>query len=127
KDLIRHVESVEIPVYLCDSIMTPVQVGSQKAQRSFLAETGTQYDPSNPPIAVKTAVGIFLVPPEIATSREQIGKYAEVLEKCINGGYSTPEFLAQCNEEGLAIRAPDTHSNLYSALVHLDKDNKNGI
>jgi len=127
KDLIRHVDSVEIPVYLCDSIMTPVQVGSQKAQRSFLAETGTQYDPSNPPLAVKTAVGIFLVPPEIATSREQIGKYAEVLEQCIKGGYTEAEFLAQCGEEGLAIGAPGTHSSLYSHLVRLDKENKNGI
>ncbi len=127
KDLVRHVESVEIPVYLCDSIMTPTQVGSQKAQRSFLAETGVQYDPSNPPIAVKTAVGIFLVPPELATSREQIAKYAEVLEKCIKGGYSKNEFLMQCHEEGLAIKAADTHSTLYADLVRLDKDNKNGI
>ncbi len=127
KDLIRHVESVEIPVYLCDSIMTPVQVGSQKAQRSFLAETGTQYDPSNPPIAVKTAVGIFLVPPEIATSREQIGKYAEVLEKCIKSGYTEKEFLEQCREEELVVGPPDAHSSLYSDLARLDKENKNGI
>src|ERR1035437_4277217 len=27
KDLIRHVEGVEIPVYLCDSIMTPAEYG----------------------------------------------------------------------------------------------------
>ena len=127
KDLIRHVDQVEIPVYLCDSIMTPIQLGSQKAQRSFLAETGVQYDPSNPPIAVKTAVGIFLVPPEIATSRDRIEKYAEVLEKCIKGGYSKQQFLTQCDEEGLAIGTPDTHLNLYAELVRLDKDNKNGI
>jgi hypothetical protein len=127
KDLIRHVESVEIPVYLCDSIMTPTQVGSQKAQRSFLAETGAQYDPSNPPIAVKTAVGIFLVPPEIATSREQVAKYAEVLEKCIKAGYSKQEFLAQCDEDRLAISDRQMHSSLYSELVRLDRDNKNGI
>ena len=27
KDLIRHVDNVEIPVYLCDSIMTPAEYG----------------------------------------------------------------------------------------------------
>jgi hypothetical protein len=127
KDLIRHSSHIEIPVYLCDSIMTPTQIGSQNAQHSFLAETGVQYDPSNPPIAVKTAAGIFLVPPEIATSREQIGKYAEVLEKCIKAGYSKQEFLMLCDDEGLAINDPETHSSLYSALICLDKDNKNGI
>ena len=127
KDLVRRVETVEIPVYLCDSIMTPTQVGSEKAQRSFLAASGTQYDPSNPPLAVKTAVGIFLVPPEIATSRDQIARYAELLEKCIRGGYSEREFLTQCNDEGLTIDVPDAHLNLYSDLVRLDRDNKNGI
>jgi hypothetical protein len=127
KDLIRHVDEVEIPIYLCDSIMTPVQVGSQKAQRSFLDETGAQFDPSNPPIAVKTAVGIFLVPPETATNRKQIGKYAEILEKCIKSDYSEKEFLERCSEEGLALGAVDTHTNLYAKLLLLDKENKNGI
>jgi hypothetical protein len=127
KDLIRHSGHVEIPIYLCDSIMTPTEVGSEKAQRSFLAETGAVYDPASPPVAVKSAAGIFLVAPEIAMSREHIAKYADLLERSIKNGYSEKEFIDLCGEENLATGSPETHTNLYKLLVRLDKENKNGI
>jgi len=127
KELIRHVDSVEIPVYLCDSILTPSQVGSHAAQVSFLTETGAHYDPSNPPVAVRTAAGIFLVEAGIAQSREKTAKYAEVLEFCVRNKYGTEDFLRRCHEEGLPTSERDLHSSFYSRLVKLDRESKNGI
>lgn len=127
KDLIRHVDRVEIPVYLCDSIVTPSQAGSHQAQISFLTQAGVHYDPSTPPMAVKTAVGIFLVPAEIATSRERISKYTEALEFCVRQKYPADDFIAHCRDEGLPVSEDHLHRRFYTKLSSLDSENKNGI
>jgi hypothetical protein len=127
KDLIRYADKVEIPVYLCDSILTPSQAGSQKQQASFLTEAGVQFDPSNPPMAVKTAAGIFLVPAEIAMARDLIGRYAEELDFCIRNKYGVEDFLARCREENLPIVEEHLHRNFYEQLRQLDATDRNGI
>ena len=127
KDLIRHVDSVEIPIFLCDSILTPSQAGSREAQISFLTQTGVQYDPSNPPLAVKTAAGIFVVPAEIRTSRDYLGKYAEVMELSIRNKSEADEFIDRCREDGLPIGEQHLHQRLYQQLQALDASNQNGI
>jgi hypothetical protein len=127
KDLIRRVDTVEIPVFLCDSILTPSQAGSHDAQMSFLTEAGVRYDPSHPPIAVKTAADVFLVPSEIATSRTRIGKYSEVLELCVRNKYRGDDFVARCQEEGLPVAEYDLHRDFYGKLQKLDAENRNGV
>lgn len=127
RDLLKFSGDIEIPVYLCDSIMTPALAGSHKAQQTFLVESKTTFDTSNPPMAIKTAAGIFLVPAEIATSREQIGKYADNIERCIRDNYSAKEFIVRCEEDGLPITEKDLHRKLYEQLSKLDADNQNGI
>ena len=42
---------------------------------------------------LKTAAGTFVIPTEIATKQEDVAKYAELLESCIQGEYSAGEFL----------------------------------
>ncbi|MCI0352413.1 MAG: N-6 DNA methylase [Acidobacteriales bacterium] len=118
KDLIRHVDRVEIPVYLCDSIMTPAEYGD-------LFTGGVGNVAKVPCSAMKPPH--LLVPKEIAKNPRDVAKYAEVLETCVKNAYAPKEFLARCQDEGLQITATDAHLALYKELVRLDKENKNGI
>ena len=115
RDLISHVDKVEIPIYLCDSILTPSEYGGL-----FSGTLGEVKE-------LKTAAAKFLIPTEIATGRDDVAKYAEQLEHCIRNGYSPKEFIDRCNEEGLPVRRTSLHTNLYKELVELDKANKNGV
>ncbi len=115
RDLIGHVDKVEIPVYLCDSIMTPSEYGGLFAGKLGVAKE------------LKTAPATFIIPTEIATNHEDMAKYAEQLEFCVRNGYSAEEFLQRCRDEELSISEHMLHIGLYDELVKLDKANKNGI
>ncbi|MGH9772888.1 MAG: N-6 DNA methylase, partial [Candidatus Acidiferrales bacterium] len=117
KDLIRHADGVEIPVYLCDSIMTPAEYGDLFTGAGNVAKV--------PCSAMKPPH--LLVPKEIANSPKEVATYAGVLEACVRSGYKPEEFLSRCKDEGLNITATDAHIDLYRELVRLDKENKNGI
>jgi SAM-dependent methyltransferase len=119
KDLIRRVDAVEIPVYLCDSIMTPAEYGDLFTGGSLGNVAKVPCSAMKPPH--------LLVPKEIANSPKEVAKYAEVLENCIKAGYASKEFVARCRDEGLPIAATEDHIDLYRELVRLDKENKNGI
>lgn len=118
KDLIRHVDQVEIPIYLCDSIMTPAEYGD-------LFTGGSGNVAKVPCSAMKPPH--LLVPKEIAKSPREVAKYAGVLETCVKDNYSPDEFLSRCRDEGLEISSSKAHIDLYQELVKLDKANKNGI
>ncbi len=115
RDLIGHVDKVEIPIYLCDSILTPSTYGGLFAGTTSAAKE------------LKTAAAKFLIPTEIATNRDDVAKYAEQLECCIKNGYSPKEFIQRCQDEGLPVSAENLHTDLYKELVKLDKANKNGV
>ena len=115
RDLIGHIDKVEIPVYLCDSIMTPSEYGGL-----FAGKLGISKE-------LKTAPTTFIIPTEIATNREDVTKYAEQLEFCVRNSYSPSEFIQRCRDEGLPINEQKLHIALYNELVKLDKANKNGI
>jgi hypothetical protein len=115
RDLIGQMDKVEIPVYLCDSIMTPSEYGGLFAGTLGKAK------------ALKTAPATFIIPTEIATNREDVAKYAEQLEFCVRNGYSAEEFIQRCRDEGLPINEHSLHTGLYRELVKLDKANKNGV
>jgi hypothetical protein len=76
RDLVGHLDRVEIPIYLCDSIQTPLEYGDL-----FTGVHGAVKE-------LKTAVARFLIPAEVASSRETVGKYAEQLEFCVQNKYS---------------------------------------
>jgi len=115
RDLISYVDKVEIPVYMCDSIMTPSEHGGL-----FAGSLGKAKE-------LKTAASNFLIPTEIATKREDIAQYAEQLEFCVLNRYSPKEFVNRCQDEGLPIQTESLHTDIYRELVKLDKANKNGI
>jgi SAM-dependent methyltransferase len=115
RDLVSHVDKVEIPVYLCDSILTPSAYGGLFAGTTTAAKE------------LKTSAAKFLIPIEIATSAHDVANYAEQLEFCVRNGYGPNEFLQRCQDEGLPITEKYLHMDLYKELVALDKANRNGV
>ncbi len=115
RDLVNQVGGIEIPVYLCDSIMTPSEHGGLFSGNLEKARE------------LKTAASTFVIPTEIARTHGDIARYADVLEDCIRNKYSAIEFIARCKEENLPIAERSLHSELYGQLVKLDDDGKNGV
>jgi SAM-dependent methyltransferase len=111
RDLITHAGNIEIPVYLCDSVMTP-------SEHRDLFSGGRK---------LTTAAGTFIIPFEVANDRAAVSGYAEQLESCVRAGYSATEFLDRCRDEGLPVNAARLHTDLYNELVRLDKENRNGV
>jgi hypothetical protein len=115
RDLISHVDKIEIPVYLCDSIITPSEYGGLLAGR--LGDVRE----------IKAAPTTFLIPMEVAADRNDIATYAEQLEFCVRNRYSPKEFLDRCRDEGLSVSAEALHTDLYRKLVELDEQKRNGV
>lgn len=115
RDLLRHTGNVELPVYLCDSIMTPSEYGDL-----FTGSAGNARQ-------LKTSVGDFNIPTEITGNQTHIGTYAEALESCVRDDYRPEEFLERCETEALPTTERELHKQLYSKLQKLDASNQNGI
>ena len=116
RDLLRHASNVELPVYLCDSIMTPSEYGE-------LFTTGGLGKARQ----LKTSAGDFNIPAEVTENREYISRYADTLESCIRDDYSPEEFLERCEAEALPTTDATLHKKLYGKLQQLDASNQNGI
>jgi hypothetical protein len=115
RDLRCHAPDKELPVFLCDSIMTPSEYGELFA--GALGKTRR----------LKTSAGDFIIPNEIAENRGQIGLYASTLEFCVRNRYSPEEFLERCRAEGIPATEENLHKELYGQLKTLDAANMNGI
>ena len=115
RDLLKFVGELEIPIYLCDSVLVPTEYGDlfTKAEQGKLKR-------------LPTSVGDFLIPKEISFSRESVAKYAAGLEYCVQKR-TTSEFLQYCRDEGLPITEVEAHTTLFEKLQSLDKNGENGI
>lgn len=113
RDLLPYSEKVELPVYLCDSVVTPYD---------YSAGVGTfKYR------ELHTAVENFKIPKEIMSSREEVADYARTLEFCVLNDYSTDEFIDRCQEEGISTDHRSLHEKLYERLVDLEEEDRNGV
>ena len=115
RELLRHAGAVELPVYLCDAIMTPSEYGDV-----FTGSSGNAR-------RLKTSAGDFTIPTEVTENREHIGRYADTLEACIRDGYTPDEFIERCEAEAIPVTQGTLHRDLYGHLQKLDADNQNGI
>ena len=115
RELLLHAANVELPVYLCDSIMTPSEYGDLFTESLDKARQ------------LKTSAGDFNIPTEVTGNRIHIGRYADTLEFCIRNGYSPEEFLERCKAEAIPASEAKLHKQLFRNLQQLDTDNKNGI
>lgn len=110
--LVRYLRPIEIPIYMCDSVLTPSE---------YAELFGKGY-------RIPTAAGEFEIPGEIVSSN-QMEKLAELLEQCARGDYSPREFLNRAKRE-LVISHQATFDGLrtlYAAIEKLEKQNRNGI
>ncbi len=113
RDLLRHADNVELPIYLCDSIMTPKDYSTAVASFKYLR--------------LSTAVGSFHIPKDILQDRTTFARYAEMVESCVRNTYSPEEFLQRCHDEGIPTTETGLHKTLYKRLRELDENNQNGI
>jgi hypothetical protein len=109
RDLLKFAGGAEIPVYLCDSILVPIEYGDLFTK----AEVGKVK-------RLPTAVGDFRIPNEIAKDPDSVAKYAETIELCLRN-CTGEEFVEQCRAEGLTITENDLHIQLFVRLQELDK------
>lgn len=116
RGLLKTAGSVELPIYLCDAVLTPSKYGD--------LFTGNELDKVR---KLRTSVGDFNIPAEVTDDRELIGKYAEVLEHCVRQKYTGSDFLARCEDEGLPTTEAALHRILFEKMRELDTENKNGI
>ena len=122
RDLLQHAGSIELPVYLCDSIMTPSEYGEMYSGGGDLFTEG--YGKGR---RLATSVGDFIIPNEITESRDLIGKYTDTLEFCIANRYSAREFLDRCEAQAIPSTEAELHQILYNQLQKVDDERKNGI
>ncbi len=116
RDLLRHTNSVELPIYMCDAIMVPADYSSllEGAGLGKLRQ-------------LKTSVGDLLIPSEVVQDREILGRYTEIIERSVRNDFTPDEFLQQCSKEGLDIAEDALHRSLFKKLAELDKKQQNGI
>jgi hypothetical protein len=103
-------ETIEIPVYLADSILVE--------RRQTL--TGATY-------ILKTAVGEFSVPIRMV-EKGLLVKTLTVIEECVRGNYSSNEFRARLLRE-VSLEESETLilSELFETLSRLEREGKNRI
>lgn len=112
RDLLKFAGKVELPVYLCDSIMTPANYSTEAA--------------TFPYHQFKTAVETFNIPREVVDA-DRLPAYASTIERCVRQQYTADEFVARCTAEGVPVSQQRLHLQLYNKLCKLDAKNQNGI
>jgi len=112
-DLLRYRRGpVDLPVYMCDSILTPTE-------RADIF--GKSY-------RLRTVVGDFDIPGETIAASE-MGVLSSLLESCVRDQYTPQDFLARARRE-LTVSEAMTESvleGLYRQLYHLDEEGRNGL
>ena len=117
-DLLRHRRGeIEIPVYLCDAVLTPSE--------------GRQLTLDGRYCPLETAVGTFHIPLAVAT-RERVSALAALLERAVSQRYSAQEFIDHAATEiGLTkeefAEAQERLGALYGELCRVEEEGRNGI
>ena len=114
-ELVRLVRPLEIPIYMCDSVLTPHLHRSQKNLDS-------------PGFSVTTRAGEFIIPREYV-SRGKVGPIATILEESIKDDASPRIFVERVRREvGINnSRSEELLEHLYSDILALEHQDKNRI
>ena len=115
RDLLPHREGdIDIPVYLCDSVLVPAEVNEGREE-----------------IPLITTAETFVVPRRVV-DEGKLDALAGALERCVEHDYPRDDFLALVGEE-LAFSDEDKAATrhilgpLYDQLLQLKKQDRNGI
>ena len=121
RELLKLGGEIEIPVYLCDSIITPTEYGG------LITEAGASVGALGKVRELKTSAARFMIPTEVAKTRHIVTNYAAELEHCLRNGYTEDEFLSRARGERIPLVSEELHRNLYRQIGNLRKQNKNDI
>ncbi|MGD0355543.1 MAG: N-6 DNA methylase [Dehalococcoidia bacterium] len=115
--LVRHMEGKDIPIYLCDSILTP------QSQRRHKRPIEHQKD-----IAVPSTQKDFWIPEELVDN-SQVGILCHLIEDCLDSKYSAADFISRCKREiGWKISLTETSLiKLYEKISELKNQDRNGV
>ena len=121
RELLKLGGEIEIPIYLCDSIMTPAEYGE------LVTKEGTVTGGVGKVQELKTSAARFMIPTEIAQSRRTMAAYTEELEHCIRHDYAEDEFIHRLEGDRLPVENAELHKTLYNQILKLKKQNQNDI
>lgn len=113
----RHLAGRDLPVYLCDSILTPQTHPIEKRPIEHQRDT-----------PVPSAQKEFWIPEELV-EKGQVSVLCHLLEQCVNGKYQTEEFLGLSRRE-LQWQDPLTErslAELYGKIRQLESEGRNGL
>ncbi|MDI3341039.1 MAG: N-6 DNA methylase [Sphaerobacter sp.] len=120
-NLVRYLSPLEIPVYLCDSVLTPA--GQREAQEhDFQSTYFTEY-------ALPSTVGTFRIPKSVVV-QGKLPALATVLEGCVHGDYSEDDFVARVRREVGDLQSRDDTANLldlFAKIRDLKREGRDGI
>jgi hypothetical protein len=106
--------TIEIPIYLCDSVLTPTRT------------IGNLYGEF---LEVSTSIGKFQVPAEwVRDGGFLLARAVPLIEEMVKIQYSVDEAMARFKKEGLVFQNNEQIvENFYNQILELEKQNKNGI
>jgi SAM-dependent methyltransferase len=130
--LIRHAPKIEIPVYLCDSILTPGEF-AKEGQMEFigtaLREGGDEFTLPNGHVwHVDTSEGRFTFPAAVV-EKDRIEAVCALLEESIDMQRTQAEFIEKLRQKvgKLEPRGEKLLAVVFARIVRLNADGKNGI
>jgi hypothetical protein len=116
RGLLSGVDRVEIPVYLCDSIVLPKVPG------------GLMFQDTEAKVRdVPTAVGPLPVAVEVVSPRRVIATYCAILEDCIFQESPFEVFQQRCEADSIPFAEANAHQLLYSRLSRLHGKGEDGV
>lgn len=110
--LLRELPLVEIPVYLCDSILLP-NVDNVGLEQEY---------------KLRTSVGVFTIPVHVVETR-QLANLTGLLDRCLYDSYTVDEFCDVLRAElpGMPDLGMSTARSLYIYLVELALEGRDGV
>jgi hypothetical protein len=131
--LIRHAPRIEIPVYLCDSILTPTEF-AHEGQIEFVASALHEGDvrlemPPNRRIwHVETSQGRFTFPAAVI-EREKIETVCALIEESVLVGRTRAQFVEKLRAalEGADSTVAQLIGDVFERVARLAADGENGI
>jgi methylase of polypeptide subunit release factors len=115
--LIRHAPRIEIPVYFCDSIITPSEYTEELFAHAKVSDR-----------RVDTAKGTFSFPGEVI-EREKIETVCALVEESVQIKRTGEQFLAKVHEKmsDLSSHAEKLLAEIFEKIDSLNRDRENGI
>lgn len=114
-DLINRLPSLEIPVYLADSVLWPKRTGQM-----LLGGDGA--------VEIPTSIGTFFVPKIWVDDRILMRRAVLIIEELVKTGYDGLEAMSRFKKEGLVFPPHEKAvQRFYEHILELEKEGKNGI